>query len=92
MTCGSLSLLEEVEGVPGGHVEWGFSEDVERGHRVGVDQKRGYVRAVISGGKVQGSVKVLAEAGSVGEEEPNPGQVILFNHQLQRRCVAVLKV
>ena len=50
MTCGSFSLLEEVEGVPGCHVERGFSEDVESSYRFGVDQELGYVRAVMPGG------------------------------------------
>ena len=87
-----LPLLEQIEGLPGGHVERGCSEGVERGHRVGTGQVPSHVQAVMLGRKVKRSVELLAEAGSVVEEELDAGLVVLFKHHLERRCVAVLQV
>ena len=92
MAFGGLPLVEQIEGLPGGHVERGCSEGVESGHRVGTAQMPSDVQAVMLGREVKRSVESLVEVGSVVEEELDAGQVVLFKHHLERRCIAVLQV
>ena len=68
MACGGLPLLEQIEGLPGGHVERGCSEGVERGHRVGTGQVPSHVQAVMLGRKVKRGVETGALTDEVAQK------------------------